>query len=477
MKRRNALQVLIAAGFPQILTACGGGSGDSKDTAPIAVAPAPVTPVPPPAPVATAAITAFTADKAEYARGLYPTLTTSYVGTSAVIDLGATPVQSGSSVQLAAPLIASTTARLTVKSATEIATRDLQLNVVSGLPKWRAALDRANAGGPRAKIACVGDSTTSGMGANIVSASEDSREKAYPQQLANVLVSKFGIRADASSIWGNGNASDISLFDPRIKLGAGWSIGDTFFAGGWPFAHRSDLPGFLSFKPSAPTDTLDIHYFMQPDYGTIEVSTNGIVHQSAQTAGAQGISKLTVKRNRSGSMWDIRKVTNTGSVVIVGLDAYDAASTNASVWNMGSSGSTIGTWMEGRFATVSPAVAPDLTIICLTINDWVAGTPSDKYNAGIQALIDTGKKTGDVLLMVGVPTRDGDAAPVSRQKVYADYIRTLASKNNLPLIDLVYSWKSQESLWEKGYYFDGMHPSAQGYLEIAATVADFIGTP
>jgi lysophospholipase L1-like esterase len=426
-----------------------------------------------------ASISDFNADKSEYAKGLYPTLKATFTGSSGTIDPGALAITSGSLVQLGAPLLASQTVKLTAKSATETATRDLQLKVVSGLPKWRAALDRANAGGSRARIACVGDSTTSGVGANILSANEKSREKAYPEQLSGILASKFGIKADASSIWGNGNVPDISRFDPRISLGVGWAISDTFIAGGWAFVNRLDADGALSFKPSFATDTLDVYYVLKPGFGTVEVSTGATVNLAAEAAGAGGvgIGKLTAKRTLNNAAWDIRKVDGTGPIMIAGVDAYDSSSSNVSVWNMGSSGSDISTWMAGQFTTVAPSLAPDLTIICLTINDWVAGTASGKYNAGIQALIDAAKKTGDVLLMVGVPTRDGDAAPVARQKIYADYIRTLASKNNVPLVDMVYNWKSQESVQDKGYYFDGMHPSAQGYLEIATTVADFIGTP
>lgn len=465
------MQALVAFSIPELLVGCGGGSSGSSAATPITSGNQPIPPV------SSVAISAFSADKAEYARGLYPTITATFTGASATVEPGTTVLQSGVSAQLSAPLLTTQTVKVIVKSGSDTTSKDLHLKVISGLPKWRAALDRANAGGPRARIACVGDSTTSGVGANAISASEDSRAKAYPMQLAGILSSKFGVRADANSIWGNGNAPDISLFDPRIKLGAGWSIGDTFFAGGWPFAHRTETAGVLSFRPTVPTDTLDIYYFMQPDYGTIEVSTAGTVNLSASTAGAQGVSKITVKRNRSVDAWDIRKVANSGSIVIVGLDAYDSASSNVSVWNMGSSGSDISTWMGGRFTSISASLAPDLTIICLTINDWVAATAADKYNAGIQALIDSGKKTGDVVLMVGVPTRNGDAAPVARQKVFADYIRALASKNDLPLIDMIFNWKSQESLWEKGYYFDGMHPAALGYADIAATVAEFIGNP
>jgi lysophospholipase L1-like esterase len=476
LKRRTALQAVVAIGFPQLLVACGDGTGGSAST-PVTAGSSSGSGSTPTTPAAIASIADFSADKSEYAKGLYPTLKATYTGNSGTIDPGALTITSGSLVQLGAPLLASQTVKLTAKSATETATRDLQLKVVSGLPKWRAALDRANAGGLRARIACVGDSTTSGVGANILSANEKSREKAYPAQLTGILASKFGIKADANSIWGNGNIPDISRFEPRISLGIGWAISDTFIAGGWAFVNRSDAGGALSFKPSVATDTVDVYYVLQPGNGWVEVSTGGTVNLAAKAAGAGGLGKLTAKRTLSDAAWDIRKVVGTGPIMIAGVDAYDSNSSDVSVWNMGSSGSDISTWMAGQFTTVAPSLAPDLTIICLTINDWVAATAGDKYNAGIQALIDATEKTGDVLLMVGVPTRDGDAAPVVRQKIYADYIRALASKNNVPLVDMVYNWKSQESVHDKGYYFDGMHPSALGYLDIATTVGDFIGTP
>lgn len=373
--------------------------------------------------------------------------------------------------------MSTSTARLTVKTAAESTFKEITLSVTSGLPKWRSALMRSSAGGVRAKIACVGDSTTSGIGSNILSASDDSRKKAYPTQLATILSSRYGILADATSIWGNGNVLDISKFDPRISLGNGWAISETFIAGGYTFSDETNLRLAVSFSPPGPTDTLDVYYVTRPGNGNIEVSSKGAVHGAARTDGVSGVSKLTVKRAIAGGAWDIRKIDGPEPIMIAGIDAYDSQSSNTSVWNMGSSGSEISHWVHSDFAKSIPILGPDLTVICLTINDWISATPKQTYTSGVQMLIDAAKQTGDVLLMVPPPSRNSDAAPVARQKTYADYIRVLASKNNLPLIDMIYNWKSQESLWDKGFYFDGMHPSELGYLDIATVVAEFIGNP
>ena len=101
---------------------------------------------------------------------------------------------------------------------------------------WCSALAKARAGYQPARLLMPGDSTTSGVGSNPSSPSIDSRRRAYPARLAEVLTAQYGLQADASSIWCDGfEGMNIGKFDPRIKLGAGWSISNTFVAGGRAF--------------------------------------------------------------------------------------------------------------------------------------------------------------------------------------------------------------------------------------------------
>ena len=166
--------------------------------------------------------------------------------------------------------------------------------------------------------------------------------------------------------------------------------------------------------------------------------------------------------------------------MMVGLDAYRSSDHNLSVWNMGASGSRVNHWALGQeqydFRNALPALAPDLTIINLTINDWAAGTPEADYKADLQVIINAAKVTGDAVLVVGVPSNPGTAS-LEAQAQFAGYVYELAELNDLPLIDLRYRWVSQAYMPERAFYFDGVHPGYIGCSDIAQTKARVIGNP
>jgi hypothetical protein len=321
------------------------------------------------------------------------------------------------------------------------------------------------------------------VGSNPASATSNSRANAYPAQLATLLTSKYGEKASAGSIWGDGfEGANLSNFDPRISLESGWQISGTFVAGGNAFLDQTANSPRLTFNPGAPTDTLDVYFVTYPGYADFVVSTKGTYAGNGKTDGPQGVSKVTIKRQLSDAAWDIQKsgLTADRALMLVGFDAYDSAASNVSVWNMGASGSRVAQWTDGgtpySFSNALPVFAPDLTIIDLTINDWFDATPLDAYLANLQKMITAAKKTGDVLMVVGVPS-NVETAPPERQRKYADGVLALAYKNDLPAVDLLARWVSQSYNPARGFYFDGLHPSATGYADVAAALADVIGNP
>lgn len=356
-------------------------------------------------------------------------------------------------------------------------------NEATKFPKWIAALARARAGGAMAKIALIGDSMTSGVGSNPLSASTDSRRRAYPQRLAEALTAGFNLQAQANSIWCDGSeASNITQFDPRLALEPGWSISTAFVVGGFAFLDDSIVSPRMRFSPTGMTDTLDVYFVKYPGYAEVVVSTDGIFHGSAFTGGPQGIGKMTVTREASNRPWDIQKSTSTPAVrlQIVGMDAYLSTLHNVSVWNMGASGSRVRHWVEGgepyNFRNALPQIGPDISVICLTINDWAAATPAASYKSDLQTMIDAASVTGDVALMVGVPSNEG-VAPIPAQDAIAAYMHEVANASNRPTLDLRYRWVSQSYMPMRGFYFDGPHPSNVGCCDIAQFVSRVIGNP
>ena len=147
---------------------------------------------------------------------------------------------------------------------------------------------------------------------------------------------------------------------------------------------------------------------------------------------------------------------------------------------MGASGSRVRHWAEGgepyNFRNALPQIGPDLTLICLTINDWAAGTSSASYKSDLQTMIDAASVTGDVALMVGVPSNEG-VASIGAQDAIAAYMHEVANANNILSLDLRYRWVGQDYMPMRGFYFDGLHPSNVGYSDIGQYVARMIGNP
>lgn len=353
---------------------------------------------------------------------------------------------------------------------------------------WSSALSRHRSGNGRARIACIGDSTTSGVGSNPSSATADSRRRAYPAALAAALTSIGNIKAQANSIWCDGyEGSNIPAFDPRITLGANWSIHPSLFcAGGRAFHDQASSPESteLIFDPGVTTDTLDVFYIKYPGYSDfIVVDGSGGTFVGAQsTTGTAGVAKATFTRTASANEWVVQKSNFTlgTDLLIVGMDAYTAADIPVSVWNMGASGSRVADWTADNqpysFVNAIQVFAPDLSIINLTINDWSNQTPPVTYKTKLQQIIAACKFSGDVLMVIGVPSNIGNAT-AEIQAEYAGYVYEIAADNDLPLINLSERWVSQTYRPDRNFYYDGLHPSNAGYQDVAYAIAKIISNP
>lgn len=351
--------------------------------------------------------------------------------------------------------------------------------------RWQAALARARVWGGRAGIAVVGNSVPAGVGSNGGDGQTDSRKNAWPTVFADALTKLYNGFARADSIWGDSFAgSNISTFDPRLTMGTGWGVSNIFCLGGNVFINQTTTSGSanaLSFEPTVPTDRCDIYYIKYPGYSqfSTQVNNNGTNLGTFDSAGAEGMGKATITAALGQNRWDINKV-NAGVLLITGIDAYQASACRTSVWNMGASGSTAHDWAKGTapydFRNALPFVAPDLTIISLCINDW-AGLPNSVpalYKADMKVIIDAGKVSGDVLLMVDIPSNVGTAS-LESQELFRQYCYQLSIENDVPLYDMTYRWRSQSYRPELGRYYDGAHPSQIGAADIAYIVARLVG--
>lgn len=371
----------------------------------------------------------------------------------------------------------------------------------SSFLRWSTALASHRSGLARALVACLGDSTVRGVGSNGEPASADINiiRHSWPTVLAHTLNEMPLTKATANSLWCDGffgmnDAQDLGDADPRVTWEAGWQSHPTMFvAGGRSFLYPETAAGVgrFNFNPSTgfpgphEDDTVDVHFISFPGNARILVTTNDAATFVAgtDTAGPVGLYTLTGSRAAHfETAWTVQRSADSpdANLQFFGIESYKAADKPIGVWNMGASGSRVANWVDDNqpysFINVIPYLRPQLSIICLTINDWAFDTPEAEYKADMQLIIDRCLLKGDVLLVVGVPSNEG-TAPIVRQQAFAGYVRDMADFNDLPMIDLSERWVAQSIIADFGRYYDGLHPSRTGYADIGYLLGQVVGNP
>lgn len=337
----------------------------------------------------------------------------------------------------------------------------------TNLSNWRAA--RAAGAG---RVLCVGDSTTAGIWSN-GSFNVDGVVKSYPTQFTTLL-NGAAVPASAHSFMGGhniGTVAQATAFDPRLA-----AVGDVStdinvgVLGGDPYVLNTT--GVLKFTPTGPVDTYDVFYATKSGLGGFVASFDGAPGGLiVATGSAEGVGKSTV-RGTFGQHTLTLTANNTGVVYVIGIVAYTSAARTLDVVNAGWSGGKITNMANAvngwSSANAIPAVAPALTVIDCTINDWLNATPIADYTVAMQALITKAKASGDVVLMIGPPTGGTVNAAQVAGITGANY--GLASQNNLPVFDVPARWGSYAAANARGFYGAGevVHPSALGYGDIAS---------
>jgi lysophospholipase L1-like esterase len=380
----------------------------------------------------------------------------------------------------------------------------------TSLVRWSSALAAHRAGISRAYIACIGDSTTRGVGSNPApdSADIDILRNSWPSVMAKAFNQMPGIKATAESVWGDGmfglgDSQDITAADPRVSFEPGWttslpSIGNQFVLGGNAFhdpAGNAGSPRF-DFAASVSTDSARAVFVRFPGYADAVISSDA-VHFAGPgiTTGPDGIVIVDVTRTVPEAPawtgteteffelpWTVQKeaVDSDFNLTLVGFEAYNAADKPIGIYNMGGSGTTPAIWVADNqaysFINAIQALDIDLHIICHTINPWAQNVPEATYKAQMRTMIEACLVKGDVLLMVGVPSNIG-TAPIERQVAYSRYVRDLADEYDLPALDLREMWISQTFRPELGRYYDGLHPSKKGYSQKGYLLATILANP
>lgn len=350
------------------------------------------------------------------------------------------------------------------------------------IPKWQAAQAARTAGTRNAILLVVGDSTSAGWGGQGTSAQTNSLAFSWPTVLATLQPNGQSSTAfaDHNSLTGGGGTITLPIFDNRISLGSwvqnlypGGSSTTNTIAGDMLRCTAGVSP--LAFTPTNQVDTFVAYYVQNTGFGAMTAQIDSGGTTAINTAGTAAVIKQTFTTTLGSHTFNLARTS--GQVFLVGVIAFNSAQKETTVINGGFSGSKAADWntVNGVWdpLLVIPQLVPDLTIICLTVNDWVAATSTSAYTISIQNIINVAKTTGDVVLMSG-PASQTTSAPQATQDIYTNITKSLAASNNLRFLNMTAAlgnWATNNALSRE---FDSLHPNGTYYSLQAALVNSLI---
>lgn len=337
---------------------------------------------------------------------------------------------------------------------------------------WRASVNAMLAGTSNARLLIIGDSVTAGAWAQPTNV--NSVASAYPTVLASLLTTA-SLSATSQSRMGDGNwdASGIALgtADARVVVG-GYPSNNavTTFGGHMMQGNAATSTAAWTFTPTTSVDSFDFYWLSASGDGTMTIDIDGGTGTVLNANVTAALHKTTISTTAGTHTFRVRPTT--GSTRIMGVIGYTAGTKQIQTINGGWNGARVASWTTTTGAghyydplDVLNFLAPDLTIICLTINDAHDNGSTTTYKSNLQAIIDKAKLTGDVLMLSGpMSAAYYTAQPI--QDAFFTAFRDTAAANFIPIV-FSFGGGYAEILSNSEGFTDGIHLNATGQSALA----------
>lgn len=339
---------------------------------------------------------------------------------------------------------------------------------------YRKAMAKVLSGG-RARLLIAGDSTTVGAGAGTngtgATGLVGARTKNWPTQLAAALTAA-GIPAWNQSVWGDQNVGSAgetyNSYDPRVSPG---SWGNQFLntLGGKAWTVSSAAAAF-AFTPTMTFDRFDVYTVQNSGLGSITVNVDGgATLATINEAGSASVVKTTVTCTRGTHTINVVSSSST-AVYLLGIVPWDSTLGGLDIIQCGHWGGSMGNiannanpW-EASSSTLLNAIAPDISLVQLTINDANGGTALSTYTSQLATVESAlGAASGDVILMSGLLTNNAATTNGTLAGMVSAVSARAAAQSRL-FADLGSRCGSFAAMNAAGFmYTDGTHGSALMY--------------
>lgn len=362
----------------------------------------------------------------------------------------------------------------------------------SQFTKTKAAIARVSGGTGRGKIICVGDSTTFGEGSGTGGNGRvGCMPKSWPAKLAASLTA-LGIAAVNENKTASSGISTttVTITENRnsVKPGfnpasSGWILSTSTAAGGCLFTNTADTTSVLSYAPTINVSKFELIDLTVSTGGSITYNVDGGSETVLSQAGSSTLRSTIIDCGSLGAhTLNVKRVA--GNAFVVGVRAWDDTAKAFDIWNLGNCVSQTSDWIttanpwSALNAVTTYCADADLVIIDLTINNALLSPTSynTTYPTQMQSIINAAKAGGaDVLLMTGNPSRV-DIIADSVQQQFRQALRTLATTNDLPMIDQYSKYTDWVTLNAMGWMFNANHPNELQYADLGAFLASSIKT-